>query len=364
MRANLKMIPFVLLLACSLAGCGVKEQKTDDLIITEQETPKEQFNLVMASVGDVVLTKDIKCVYRQTRDQEISFSVSGKKIARVYVETGDNVKKGQVLAELVNDQMEERIAELEYQIRRNQLLLSFSEENENNENSSRWLQVIYRSGMSESDWESFYNSQEQLHERYRLQRQDYQDSIDLDTMELEMLKKEKAVGYVYAEMDGTVSWEKQDLEGSTSTRDEIIIKIIDGSDCLFIVEGNEYASFFQEGVLQEMNITSGTGAGKYQVIPYRMEDWGEQLSFVLTSEYGDSIIEVGAQGNIKLVLDKREQVLCLPSSAVHMADDKAYVYVLGEGNIREVKWVETGLWGNNTVEVTGGLEQGEKVIAR
>ena len=69
-------------------------------------------------------------------------------------------------------------------------------------------------------------------------------------------------------------------------------------------------------------------------------------------------------GTMWVVLGRRENVLTLPSQTVHTADGKTYVYVEGEGGTREVRWIETGLHGDETVEITGGLEQGEKVILR
>ena len=57
-------------------------------------------------------------------------------------------------------------------------------------------------------------------------------------------------------------------------------------------------------------------------------------------------------------------MLTVPLKAVHLASGKSYVYVLGEGNMREVKWIETGLFGDETVEILSGLTEGEKVIIK
>ena len=75
-------------------------------------------------------------------------------------------------------------------------------------------------------------------------------------------------------------------------------------------------------------------------------------------------IDVGTAGTIQVVADRRENVLCIPLSAIHTADDGSYVYVLNEDNMREVKWVETGLAGDDTVEILSGLTEGERVIRK
>ena len=365
-KSKLKNMFFLTLAVLCCAGCaGAAPESGDNLIIMEKEDAEGlSYTLTEAAIGDVILTKRVKCTYLQVEDQEVSFSVSGRRIARTLVRVGDAVVKGQLLAELVNDQAESRIDELEYQIARNSLLLEHLEENENNELSARWLQFLYRSRGTKEEEEALTESIRQLQTNDEYMREDYQDAIDLDRMELEGLKKSDAESRVYSKMNGTVSWMKENLEGSTCTRDEIIMKIIGGSECLFVVEGEDLGELFEEGVPVEMSISSGTGAGQYQLLPYKMEEWGEKLTFSLWGEDDGSSIEVGAVGTMRVVLGRRENVLTLPSQTVHTADGKTYVYVEGEGGTREVRWIETGLHGDETVEITGGLEQGEKVILR
>ncbi len=365
-KSKLKNMFFLTLAVLCCAGCaGAAPESGDNLIIMEKEDAEGlSYTLTEAAIGDVILTKRVKCTYLQVEDQEVSFSVSGRRIARTLVRVGDAVVKGQLLAELVNDQAESRIDELEYQIARNSLLLEHLEENENNELSARWLQFLYRSRGTKEEEEALKESIRQLQTNDEYMREDYQDAIDLDRMELEGLKKSDAESRVYSKMNGTVSWMKENLEGSTCTRDEIIMKIIGGSECLFVVEGEDLGELFEEGVPVEMSISSGTGAGQYQLLPYKMEEWGEKLTFSLWGEDDGSSIEVGAVGTMWVVLGRRENVLTLPSQTVHTADGKTYVYVEGEGGTREVRWIETGLHGDETVEITGGLEQGEKVILR
>ena len=86
--------------------------------------------------------------------------------------------------------------------------------------------------------------------------------------------------------------------------------------------------------------------------------------FSLAEGEESATIEVGTLGAIVAVVKQRSQVLCVPAQAVHSADGRDYVYVLGEDQMREVKWIETGLYGDSTVEVLSGLTEGERVILR
>ena len=93
-----------------------------------------------------------------------------------------------------------------------------------------------------------------------------------------------------------------------------------------------------------------------------MEHWEDTLYFELPENSSD--IQVGTVGNIVYTIDARENVLTLPSKVIRTADGRNYVYVLGENDVREVKWIETGLWGDTMVEVISGLEEGEYVVQK
>lgn len=345
-------------------GCGQSPEEGSGLIVIEQEVDPIIYDMAAVTVGDVQKTQRIKCTYQQLNEESLSFGISGKSVDKVYVQEGDAVERGQVLAELSSGSRQEDIARLEYQIARNQLQLEYSQINEDYEISSLWLSFLYQSGQSQTEREHLEANVAQVQQNYTYAREDYQDAIDLDRLQLEQLQSEAADSCLAAGISGTVSYIKEDLEGSTSARGEEVMTIIDGSECLFMTEAPEYADCFREGEEIDMEITSGSGAGKYTLVPHEMENWGEQQFFVLGAGGADATIEVGTTGTMAVILDQRSGVLCVPSSAVHSADGRDYVYVLGTDQMREVKWIETGLYGDSTVEVLSGLAEGERVILR
>lgn len=344
-------------------GCGNTED-ADSVVMIEQEREEIVYDLAVATVGDVEKTLNLRCDYEQEDEEDISFALSGKRINSVYVKEGEHVEKGQLLAELSGSNLEAEIERLEYQITRNKMLLEYSFVNEGDQISTLWLNYLYGYGLSAAGEKAVKDSVAALQQNYNYSREDYQDAIALDEMQLKQMKEELKQSRVYAGMSGTVSWLKEGLEGSTSTKDEKIMTIIDTSKCLFVTKNEEYLPYFTEGMEIQVNITSGTGAGSYTVSPYRMDNWGEKQTFKMTSDNGESLIEVGAMGTMKLVIDRKESVLNVPKGAVHEADGKSYVYVLGENNMREIKWIETGLYGDQTVEVISGLTRGEKVVLK
>ncbi len=347
----------------ALSGCG-QTGDAGSVVMIEQEREEIVYDLAAVTVGDVELTLNLRCNYEQAKDEDISFALSGKRIAAVYVKEGDHVEKGQLLAELSGGNLESEIQRLEYQIARNQLLLEHSFVNETDQISKLWLDYAFGYGFSPAGEAAVKNSVASLQQNYEYSREDYQDAIALDELQLAQYREELEQSRVYAGMTGTVTWLEERLEGSTSGKGEKIMTIIDSSECFFVTEEEENVKYFAEGMEIEVKVSSGTGMGTYTVVPYEMEKWDEKQTFTIQSGDEGRIIEVGTMGTMKLVLARKEGVLNIPKGAVHTADGKFYVYVLGENNMREIKWIETGLYGDDTVEVTAGLARGEKVVLR
>ncbi len=350
-------------LCLDLSGCGAEPDEEEDIVQIEQQE-ESVYTMVVASVGDVGLTDMLRCTYRQTEDEDIVISADGKTVSKVYVSQGDSVVKGQLLAELKVNSDEEAIDELEYKIARNTLLLGYTDKDEAYALSNRWWSYVYQSSMSESETEKLEDSLESIRQTYRYKREDYQDTIALDVQQLENTRRELEESRIYAGMDGVLSYVAPDLEGAKVLEGQTVMTIIDTSRCLFEAKASDtdYADLFQEGKAEVLKVT-GNGKTLYvEVIPYDMENWGETLYFELPE--GNPDIQVGMVGTLIYVVDTREQVLTLPKRVIRNADGKNYVYVVGDSGIQEVRWIETGLWGDTLVEIVSGLEEGEYVIQK
>lgn len=72
---------------------------------------------------------------------------------------------------------------------------------------------------------------------------------------------------------------------------------------------------------------------------------------------------VGMTVTVKVVTDRVEHALALPREAVFTQDGKSNVFVVKNG-IAILSPVETGLWGDDKVEITSGVQAEDKVILR
>lgn len=352
----------VFIISLLLAGCGQTEDEPP-LVVVERPEEATTYELATVTVGDIVKTAQVRSTYRQMKDQEVCFAVSGKIVEKVYVQEGDAVKKGDLLAELSGGSLDQDIERLEYNIARNELLLSYADIDESYAISALWVNFIYYSGQSEKDKKNLDQSIESVQRNYRYKREDYMDALELDRMELELLKKEVSQSRVYASMDGIVHNMKEWLEGSTSAKDEVVMTIIDNSQCIFVAESPEYAEYFHEGESVPMKLIAAR-AGDYEVLPWKMEEWGDTQMFIVADDIDSTALEVGVTGVMDVVTESRLQVLTVPIRTVKTADDRTYVYVLNDDGLREVRWIETGLYGDDSVEIVSGLEEGDRVIVR
>lgn len=351
-RFKYSYLLIMLIITVCIAGCSSKEE----VPFINIDSRDDIISYTLASVGyeDIVLTRKVDCVYVQTTAQEVSFDSTGKYVDKVYVSEGDKVKKGDILCELSSTAIEQSIEDLEYRIKRNELLLDFTDMDEQLE-----IQRVCLNNPQNSK-----DLIESINKKYELTRQGYNDSLEFDRAELEQKKTELKNSRIYASLDGIVYKLKDRLEGSTTRKDEVIMTIVDNKECLFAVKNVENKDLFSEGVTVPMRIPYSEAAGEYELMPIDMDNWDEQLLFSVYTGPDNVEIEMGTTGTITAVVDSREHVLSLPKSLVHIADGKSYVYVVNSDNVREVKWIETGLVGDNSVEILSGLAEGEKVVKK
>ena len=73
-------------------------------------------------------------------------------------------------------------------------------------------------------------------------------------------------------------------------------------------------------------------------------------------------IKPGMTGNVDVIIGDKENVLRLPVTAINPRNGRATVQVLGKDGKLETRQVTTGLKGDDDVEITSGLDVGDKVV--
>jgi membrane fusion protein, macrolide-specific efflux system len=337
-----------------LTGCGVlpeKEEPKLSPILKEVET--QDYNYVYVEQGDIVLKETIYCTYSQLNEESLSFPFTGKTIKNVYYSTGDTVKKGDLLAELDLGSTESDIKNLEYSIGKTNLLLSQAKELMSLDIEKQ--QIIAKDLLlSEGERKQAISN---VKNQYNQTINSYEDSLYISNMKLESLK-EKCKSYrLYASMDGTLSYVKKNLEGSQTTKDDVLFTIIDNSTGAFKAE-TEFADKFKEG--EEVIVTKNNI--KYPVKVMHSSTEENVVYFNLITP--DLQLDIGNNGYVDLILDERLDTLYLPSSVIYKMNDSYYVYYIDETGVQNIKTVEIGIQGDGKVEILSGLNYNDAVIKK
>lgn len=364
-KRKISFLLVMLLAICCMAGCGDANADSDNIIVLEPEYEEATYNLAMVGKMDISKSIKVRCEYQAVNKQDVMFNVAGRRIEKVYVEEGDTVQKGQLLVALTSETTEARIKDINYELEKNRLLWNQVLNDKQDQIDRAQLEFSY-TDMWEKDKVALRKKLASIDENYKYTLRNYENQEMLLNMELAQLQEELEGGKLYAETAGTVSFVKSRLEGSTTQIGERIITITDTSECIFVADKNNYASYFSKDVPVEIEIAIGSSAGMYKVV-FDNEDTyqeGDNMLFALADKRNDVSIDIGTRGTITLVLATKNQVLSVSQGAVREVDGKHYVYILDENDDKQVKWVEIGLEADGYTEVTEGLSEGDRVILR
>lgn len=276
------------------------------------------------------------------REEKLYYTQDNRRIADVYIKAGDRVKKGQTLAQLDTGDTESQIRRKEIDVEKAQLDLK---EAMRNATASEDGSVLLRK-----------------------QQLDYELLQD----ELADLKKELADAKLTAPFDGTIvsfTAEKGDLTkaydkiGQIADMSSLVVAVqFSSSDLANVAPGME--------TLVSIN-TAGDVKGTVRRLPVESADPGAAADEDSLDAY--TLIEVpklptgighGTPLSAAVVVERRKDVLSIPSAALRKQNNRNYVLVANaDGSKGEVD-VEIGVTTDTDVEIIKGLAEGQKVVGK
>lgn len=351
---------FVLLLSVMIAltsGCSLfpTEAEEEEIPVIEPPQISKKPEMVVTR-GDIeVTTKGTGQVYSRTEQYLYFVGTDDEKnnnnqaetfrIRKVYVQPGDRVTQGQVLAEL-------DLKDLDLEIEESAQMLKIEE----------------------------YN----LIQLMREEPNTIEEQISIEQAKADFLKKknahEKLVrklqnSQIIAPFDGVVN-QLYYSEGSEVKAYDPVILLVDDQDLIVglrISEADQQYLTVGQEVSVTINRVNGTLTGKIERMPTGEKQnnnvWppvptDERKNLVLVSvENLPDEVQRGMPANGTIVLQKKENVVKIPLSYLHTYGDRNYVIVSDEQGRREVD-VELGLRSAREVEIVAGIEAGVTIIGR
>lgn len=347
----------------SMTACGGEETKEVQVEIV-QEVDEISYATATVEYGEVVSEVKLNCKYIPTEHEDLAFPVSYKIVSDVYVKEGDIVSKGDLLAELYMGDVEDLVEETEYQLASLKLKLEQTQELKAFDIESAKILYEY-TFKTQQDREALEDKLESIETQYKTTLEDLEDSILISEKRLADYKQQLRDGQLIAGMNGEVTYLKDALDNidysiAYTEEDEKVITISNLDSCYFIVEDSTYAEYIAEGDVLFVNYILSGVKSQCEVVPALMDSWDGVMYFKIT---GEETFENDMRGDIVLELARKDNVLCVPTDAVHESDEGAFVYI-EENGLLSMRYVTVGLRGLEVTEIVDGLSEGEIVVLK
>lgn len=204
------------------------------------------------------------------------------------------------------------------------------------------------------------------------------DALDVRSQEMSIEQKESALSdarqkltdyYIYAPFDGLIAATeaKKGLEASSGT---VLFTII-SSQQLAEMTLNEI-DIAKIKIGQKANLTfdaipdltiSGTivDIDTIGTISQGVASYGIKISF----DVQDNRIKSGMSVSATIIIDLKQNVITVPSSAIKTQGNTSYVEVMSDNSTTPMRQiVTTGLFNDTMTEITNGLKEGDKVVTQ
>jgi len=320
------------LLAFSTAGCNLFP-KEEPVLAPPLIKPQEvKYDVVEVKKGNIEKTITANATFVSADLAEAFFQYRGGRLKKIYVKSGDEVKKGTLLAELDTDSLSSQISQQKIVVTK--------------------AEVSYRK-VKETGGDEYALKQAKL-------------DIDLAKAKLSELQKEYSKARLTAPMSGKVVYVADVNPGDYVDAYKTLVRIADPENLKLQYTGDR-AMDFQLGMEVLVKIKDKEYKGEVILTPTSApQDRDESLKNVVLIEVKnlpDGEVKMSQDARIVVTLEKKENVIVIPRQLVQNYLGRKYVQVLEDG-LKKERDVETGLETTTDVEILKGLQEGDQVIER
>jgi len=277
----------------------------------------------------------------------------GGRIAKIYVDEGQRVQKGQLLAEL-----DTRATRLQMEQAEAGVAVAQANYNDAQKNMERMERLIKENAVSEQQYEkiklAFESAEAQLDQaQAALNLAKY--NLDVSIMEAPfsgvVASKNAEVGDVINPMMGGFSptsgvvtlmdFSRVKIEVDVSQQD--VVRIDKGQPAFMLVSALPGRTF--PGRVSVVNLTADPSTKKFHV--------------EVTAENPDLFLRPNTFGEITIEVSSHEDALVVPQNAI--LEDR-YVFVVNEDNTVKRQEVSIGIENTDMVEILSGIQLGDRVV--
>lgn len=355
-------------------------------------------------IGPETIEQYVNVSSKVTANNEVSVipKVSGT-VKKVYVNLGDTVRAGDVLFEIddtdlriqaeqtaaalssaqasheknVGGSFDSQLVQLQssvdaYEIQYNDLVKDFENE-----------KTLYEQGaVSKQELDDLQSSMEKMKlqldtakENLRLTKEKIleetkksgQVSISQAQLSLEAAKTQLGYTRVKAEIDGVIS-ACNVTAGSTVSSQSAAMTIVNTDKLkLSFNISDDYINKVSVGSKAYITISAASDTPYEGTVTYISPAANSTTMLYPVEIYIDNTdnkIKPGMFASLKLVVDKKENTVSVPLNAVIEKGNEKFVYTVDEKSIAHKRIVETGIKNDMNIEITSGVQNGEKVVVK
>lgn len=311
-----------------LSGCGNSEG--------EGQPPEFAVNVIVVESKLKLVSDKINLVATLAPNErvEIQNLISGV-VTVIHFKEGESVEAGDLIFELDTQKLRARVAEAEGTYELAEI------------NRKRYIKLLESNTVSQQEFDQAMSRYSVLSATLALRRRQLDDSI------------------LRAPFSGVVGYRRVS-PGQFIQQGETITTLVDSNPIKADFQVPE--RFLGElRINQEINITvpaypTERFFGNVYFIAPEVAQETRTVLVRATIDNTSERLKPGMFGNLELVLQVKEKALVIPESALITQGNKIQVMVVGSDNTVQVNYVTTGLRLEGEVEITDGLNIGERVI--
>ena len=380
-RKFLLLLITVVFISLILSGCGLFPVEEDVLTPPLAEPEEIEYRTDEVRIGYIEDSIQRSAYFVPIMHENVYFPYQGGRMKEIHITLGEEVKAGELVAELLTDGLEreielqsilldsrikdgrytEQLAEIEINAAVEKLLALDNKYQSMHQNTE-----VYAINDIERVLEEL-NNQKIIVEKVKL---NYSNQIEIKKNELAMaelklkqLNEELDQHKLISPVSGIVTYTLNIKEGDTINAYSTVATISDPRILQLEYKGDA-AKDFVLGMKVEVTVNKEVQSGEVVLTP-------SSVPYAEIEKYKDTIlikmeklpegVQKGDRASIKLVRDFSENAVIIPKRALRSYMGKKLVYVLEDG-LRVEKYVQTGVQTTTEVEIVEGLQPGEQVI--
>jgi macrolide-specific efflux system membrane fusion protein len=378
---NRKLMAAALASGVLLAGCSLFPK--EEAVLAPPLVEPAPVNYEVAKVERGTLIKSVKgsSTFTATEKKELFFKNPLGRLKSFRVQSGDVVKKGQVLAELDAGDLEHEIAVAKYELDKAKLELMAVQQDNRYEVEAARLDV-QKAEMNAKVLGTKLAAMEL--EKAKLKLQELQDTKQRDyliqkarlnirekELELAKLQKKWEESRLVSPIDGIVMFVSNEQVGDEIDPYQSLVTVGDPKKLLILYTAANGEAIQDVDIGMKATITlkdktklEGTVVQTPRNVPSglpeNVADLYQRSLLIMPNQLPDKV-EIGTPADIEVVIQKRENTLLIPRQALREFSGRQFVQVLDGKSKKEVD-VEVGVQTATDVEILKGLQEGQLVI--